>query len=93
MEIEGQVDTKLKNIKTSLFEDIINGFGVDDTAKLVNEYMDNNRIDLVLLAKKIIYFYYKESELYMKKDGKIYNILANRNKSNNGSSLNDIIIN
>ena len=93
MEIEGQVDTKLKNIKTTLFEDIINGFGVDDTAKLVNEYMDNNRIDLVLLTKKIIYFYCKESELYVKKDEKIYNILANRNKSNNRSSLNDIIIN
>ena len=55
--------------------------------------MDNNGIEYVFLIKKIIYFYFKEMEIYGNNDQKIYNKLSNMIKNENESSLNEIIIN
>ena len=78
MKIEGKVQEEINNIKTRLYEKNINGYNVNDTKKLVNEYMDNDGIEIVLLVKKMIYFYFKEMEFYEEKDQKVFNILANK---------------
>ena len=53
--------------------------------------MDNNGIELVLLVKKMIYFYYKEMEKYEENNQKIVNILTNQKVAEISSSLNGII--
>ena len=78
MKIEKKVEDELNNVKTFLYEQNIKGFGIDETNSLINEYIGNNGIELVLLMKKIIYFYYKECEYYDEKDQKVYDILTNK---------------
>ena len=39
--------------------------------------MNNNGVDLILLVKKIIYFYYEELEVYLENDKQIEQILNN----------------
>lgn len=76
MEIEAKVKEEINNIKSCIYEKNIKGYNVNDTIKLVNEYMDNDGIEIVLLVKKMIYFYFKEMQIYEKKDKKIFNILS-----------------
>jgi len=75
MEIEAKVKEEINNIKSCIYEKNIKGYNVNDTIKLVNEYMDNDGIEIVLLVKKMIYFYFKEMQIYEEKDKKIFNIL------------------
>lgn len=76
MEIEAKVKEEINNIKSCIYEKNIKGYNVNDTIKLVNEYMDNDGIEIVLLVKKMIYFYFKEMQIYEEKDKKIFNILS-----------------
>ena len=76
--IEGKVQEEIKNIKTCLNERNKNGYNVNDTLKLVNEYIDNDGIEIVLFVKKMLYFYFKELESYEEKDQKVFNILTNK---------------
>ena len=78
MKIEKKVEDELNNVKTFLYEQNLKGFGIDETNSLINEYIGNNGIELVLLMKKIIYFYYKECEYYDEKDQKVYDILTSK---------------
>ena len=76
MEIEAKVIEEINNIKSCIYEKNIKGYNVNETIKLVNEYMDNDGIEIVLLVKKMIYFYFKEMQIYEEKDKKIFNILS-----------------
>ncbi len=78
MKIEEKVQKEINNIKTCLYERNINGYNVNDTLKLVNEYIDNDGIEIVLFVKKMIYFYFKELEFYEEKDQKVFNTLTNK---------------
>ena len=91
MKIEGKVQEEINNIKSCLYERNINGYDVNDTIKLVNEYMDNDGIEIVLLVKKMIYFYFRESEFYEEKDQLVYNSLANI-RNNEKFSMDEIIM-
>jgi hypothetical protein len=90
MKIEGKVNEEINNIKSCLYEQNINGFNIDETVELVNKYMDNNGIEVVLFVKKMIYFYYGEMQTYEEIDKSIENILK---KENNCCSypLNEIL--
>ena len=91
MKIEGKVKEEINNIKSFLYEQNIKGYDIKKTFDLVNKYMDNNGIELVLLVKKMIYFYYKEMEKYEENNQKIVNILTNQKVAEISSSLNGII--
>lgn len=83
IKIEEKVKEEINNIKSCLYEQNINGFNIEETVDLVNKYMDNNGIELVLLVKKMIYFYYVEMQTYEENDKKIENILLKKeNKIN-----------
>ena len=91
MKIEGKVKEEINNIKTRLYERNINGYNINDTFNLVNQYIDNDGIEIVLLVKKMIYFYFKELEFYEEKDQKVFNLLTN--KENLGEkTLNEMIL-
>ena len=90
IKIEGKVKEEINNIKSCLYEQNINGFNIDETVDLVNKYMDNNGIELVLLVKKMIYFYYGEMQTYEENDKNIENILKKENKCCS-YPLNDIL--
>ena len=92
MNIEGKVQDELNKLKTFLYENNLKGFDSVETNKLVNEYIENNGIQLVLLTKKIIYFFYKECEYYDEKDQKVYDILTSKgNNDTENSSFERII--
>jgi hypothetical protein len=83
IKIEEKVEEEIKNIKSCLYEQNINGFDVNETFELVNKYMDNNDINLILLVKKMIYFYFGELEAFAENDKQIENILTKDRKLNN----------
>ena len=78
MEIENKVQQEINNVKTCLYEQNIKGYKIEETVKLVNEYMDNDGIELVLLVKKMIYFYFKELAYYEEKNKKVVEILTGK---------------
>lgn len=90
IKIEEKVKNEINNIKSILLEQNIKGYDTIETSNLINQYMDNNGIELVLLLKKMIYFYYKEIEIYKQRNKKIENCLRNKDNDNE-SSLNEII--
>ena len=75
-EIKNKVEMELNNIKKTLIEknngnpNVING---------VNNYIDKNGDNIVVLAKKIITFYYKEMQFYQDNNNKVYRILSGEN--------------
>jgi hypothetical protein len=90
MKIEEKVEEEIKNIKSCLYEQNINGFDVNETNDLVNKYMNNNGVDLVLLVKNLTYFYYGELEFYAENDKKIVKILTHNRKLNINLALKKI---
>ena len=66
-------------------------YSVDETNKLVNEYIENDGIEVVLLMKRMIYFYYREFQICEDKNQRVYEILTHKNNENMISSLNDAI--
>ena len=91
MKIEGKVQNEINNIKNYLYGQNIDQYDLQETQKLVNEYMENNGIEFVLSLKKMLYFYYKECEIYNEKDEIIFNILANRKIENEKGDFNELI--
>ena len=87
IKIEEKVEEEMRNIKSCLYEQNINGFDVNETIELVNKYMNNNDIDLILLVKKMIYFYYEELEAFEENDKQIENILTKNRKLNSKLTL------
>ena len=92
MKIERKVQDELNNIKSFLFEQNLKGYEVEETNKLINEYIENNGIQFVLLMKKMVYFYYKECEYYEEKDQKVYDILTNKGNNDEEKSTFETII-
>ena len=82
IKIEEKVEKEINNIKSCLYEQNIDGFDVNETIGLVNQYMDNNGVDFVLLIKKMLYFYFGEIEAYDENDKQIEEILSNYKKYN-----------
>ena len=78
MKIEKKVQDELNNIKTCLYEQNIKGYEPEETNRLISQYIENNGIELVLLLKKMVYFYYKECEYYDEKNQKVYDILTSK---------------
>ena len=64
MKIENKAQDELNKIKIFLYEKNLKGYETLEINKLVNEYIENNDIQLVLFMKKMIYFYCKECEYY-----------------------------
>ena len=91
MKIEEKVENDIKEVKYFLFGKSINGFDIQETLKLIDEYMDNNGIECVSLIKKIIYFYNKECFRYDDIDQKVFNILTNTYKEEEKRAFNEII--
>ena len=91
MVIEGKAVEEINKIKINLYEQNINGYNVEETKRIVNEYFENNGIDLVLLMKKMIYFYLIENELYNEQNLEVYNILNKKNIGNINISLDNLI--
>ena len=91
MSIERKVQNEINNLKTCLYQNNINGYSVDETNKLVNEYIENDGIEVVLLMKRMIYFYYREFQICEDKNQRVYEILTHKNNENMISSLNDAI--
>ena len=77
IKIEEKVEEEINNIKSCLYEKNIKQFDNNETTDLVNEYINNNGVDLILLVKNIIYFYYEELEVYLENDKQIEKILNN----------------
>ena len=90
IKIEEKVEEEIKNIKSCLYEQNINGFDVNETNDLVNKYMNNNGVDLVLLFKNLTYYYYAELEFYAENDKKIEKILTHNRKLNINLALKKI---
>ena len=80
IKIESKVQNEINKIKDYLYEKNLKGFEPEETKRLVNQYIENNGIKLVLLMKKMIYFYCKECEFYYEKNQKVYDILTNKGK-------------
>ena len=91
MQIEGKIEEEIKNLKLCLYGENINGYKVEDTKRLVNEYMDNNGIEIVLLMKKMIFCYLKEFELYEEKAQRIHNLLNKKDNDYANSFLRHLI--
>ena len=91
MKIEEKVENDIKDVKTFLLGKNINGYDMQETQRLIDEYMENDGIECVLLIKKLIYFYNKECFIYDDKDQKIFNILTNRGKEEETKAFNEII--
>ena len=53
----------LKYLGLCLYEQNINEYDVQEINRLVNQYIENKVIDIVLLVKKMIIFYIKKFEL------------------------------
>ena len=65
-----KVQDELNNVKAFLYEQNIKGFGVEETISLINEYIGNNRIELVLLMRKLFTIIIKSVNIMMKKTKK-----------------------
>ena len=91
MKIEEKVENAIKDVKTFLLGKNINGYDMQETQRLIDEYMEKDEIECVLLIKKMIYFYNKECFIYDDKDQKVFNILTNRGKEEETKAFNKII--
>ena len=80
MVVERKVENEINNLKTCLLEKNINGYGVEETNKLINEYIENDGIEVVLLVKRMIYFYHRELQICEDKNKKVYDILTQKAK-------------
>ena len=75
-EIKNKVEIELNNIKKILIE---KKNGNSNVINDVNNYIDKNGDNIVVLAKKIITFYYKEMQFYQDNNNKVYRILSGEN--------------
>jgi len=68
LEVCSKVDNEIKNIKTYLEDEIIKPYEKETTKnqyqKIIDEYINYDGINLVLLIKKILWFYYNELGIY-----------------------------
>jgi hypothetical protein len=81
MKVVENVEEEIKNLKTFLLGKYIKGYQTEieknETEQLINDYIGEDRIENVLLVKKMIWFYYKEMGMYENKDEKVVKILKN----------------
>ena len=89
--VENKVKDELNNIKILLCQENMMEYGDNEINQLVEKYMDNNGIELVLLAKKMLYHNFKENELCRQRDEKIYSILSDKLNENEFQFMKDII--
>ena len=80
IKIEEKAQSDINDVKSYIYGQNINGYDLEETKRIIDEYMDNNGIEYVLLAKKMYYFYNKECFYYDEKERKIFNILTNKGK-------------
>lgn len=77
------IDNEIKEMKGLLIK---NNSKLKNVENIVEKYIEYNGDEIVVLAKKIIYFYYKEKQFYQDNDGRILRILK-------GNEMNTSIIN
>jgi hypothetical protein len=79
MKVVENVEEEIKNLKTFLLGKYIKGYQTEieknETEQLINDYIGEDRIENVLLVKKMIWFYHKEMEMYENKNEKVVKIL------------------
>ena len=79
MKVVENVEEEIKNLKTFLLGKYIKSYQTEieknESEQLINDYIEENRIENVLLVKKMIWFYYKEMEMYENKNEKVVKIL------------------
>ena len=79
MKVVENVEEEVKYLKTLLLEKYIKGYfdekEKNETEQLINDYVGEDRIENVLLVKKMIWFYHKEIEMYENKNEKVVKLL------------------
>ena len=79
MKVVENVEEEVKYLKTLLLEKYIKGYfdekEKNETEQLINDYVGEDRIENVLLVKKMIWFYHKEMEMYENKNEKVVKLL------------------
>ena len=79
MKVVENVEEEIKNLKTFLLGKYIKSYQTEieknESEQLINDYIEENRIENVLIVKKMIWFYYKEMEMYENKNEKVVKIL------------------
>ena len=79
MKVVENVEEEIKNLKTFLLGKYIKGYQTEieknETEQIINDYIGEDRIENVLLVKKMIWFYHKEMEMYENKNEKVVKIL------------------
>ena len=76
MKVTEAVEEEIKNLKTFLLDKNIKLFEEKiETEKLINDFIEEDRIEDVLLVKKMIWFYHRELQIYKYKNEKIEKIL------------------
>ena len=82
IDVREKAEKEIENVKTYLSEKIIKPYEEENIknqyGKLINDYIDFDGIELVLLIKKLIWFYYNELAIYEEKDEKVSNILKRK---------------
>lgn len=77
--IKKKVENELNLLKDKLVNNYIKEKNIQQAPKnienLVNDYVDKNGDNFVLLAKKLLYFFYKEKQFYKSNDKRIIQIL------------------
>jgi hypothetical protein len=81
MKVVENVEEEIKNLKTFLIGKYVKCYQTEteknESEQLINDYIEEDRIENVLLVKKMIWFYYKEMGMYENKDEKVVKILKN----------------
>ena len=79
MKVVENVEEEIKNLKIFLLGKYIKSYQSEieknESEKLINDYIEEDRIENVLLVKKMIWFYHKEMKMYENKNEKVVKIL------------------
>ncbi len=90
IDVSYKAEKEIENVKTYLSDKIIKTYEEENIKNqyinLINDYIDYDGIELVLLIKKIIWFYYNELAIYEEKDEKVSNLLKRKCLKNKDNS-------
>ena len=74
--IRKNIDNEIKEMKGFLIK---NNSKMENVENVVENYIEHNGDEIVILAKEIIYFYYKEKQFYQDNDTRVWKILKGNN--------------
>ena len=95
IKIKKKVENEIKQIKKMLIDNALKLEGLSnvqvpkDLEDMVNNYVDKNGDSIVILAKKVIYFYFKEMQFYEDNDKKVIRMLKGLNPDSDCSFIDE----